>query len=809
MNIFDSLKEASQKSEQLAQKKQLREAVTIAETALNLWDQKTNLWEKLLGKFLIANLRESLEKQLVEWHSQIYQADKLIHQAQSILKNDTGDPFDITSLSSAIAIYHLSNQVIVDQQISELIAKYQQELAQRQKFQSLIKQAKTQAANRFFKSSISIYKEAGFIYKNEFVQQAIADIQGQVYQEENYHSALEKARNAENEGRLKVAISILEDALINFPRTDGFDLLKKLKLRIHGREIFFQGLVAEKKGDFFTAKSCYEKAKTLISNSTDCQLRLGLVAIKMQDWENALFYLQDLTGQQATYLRGFVLAQQGNIQPAYQEWEKISTPLVTAQKEIISRISQQQHLIYLQKIEDLVTAGNLQEAQNLSREFLQKFATHALVETNLNEYIHPSLEISIWQSYDYSNIAKYTQENWIYQPNINNLHNWVVANYYYSQTHPENLIEFIAALSTSLANINIDNSLKNLPWLDNDPVDFQALSLNLKRRLEAAIDNVKNTSLEVYLNLRDYYRRELVALRLMGEPSNSGLQVNDLYITPGCYDHFSESWQTLLVDKIPDHNHLLRSLYTPWGLAVAACLEGDIQRAIHIKPINQPTNKLEEFANQLLNYHEGFYQLQQQRWRLAITPLQSAKEELKYHQDWQQEIERLVNLQRQVILEFNEHLKFANFCYDILPKSESVKSYYTEYKAEEIRQQIVNEKISLNQALEKLQELKIIDRDNTIVCDMIDNVELSQEIKEINRLFQVRQYEAMLGKAKLSKRDRVRYIVAEFFLDMLIKGIQKNRLHDQELILQLGLWAYEICPHEPAFQEIYRSLKLC
>ncbi|TAE58080.1 MAG: peptidase M, neutral zinc metallopeptidase site [Nostocales cyanobacterium] len=808
MNI-DSLKTASHKSQQLAQQRKFREAVKIAETALNQWQEKSNLWQKLVGKFLIANLLESLQKQLGEWRSQVTQADKLINQAESILKNDTGDPLNITSLTSAIAIYHLASQVIFEPQISELIHKYQQEVSKRQKFQLLVRQAKTQADNRFFKSAISLYKEAGYIYNNEFIKQAISDIQGQVYQEENYHSALEKASHAESEGKLKVALSILEEALISFPRSDGFDLQRKLKLRIQGREIFAHGLVAEKKGDFLTAKSHYEQAKSLISNSTDCQLRLGILAIKTQDWDNAIFYLQNLPGQQAGYLRGFVFAHQGNLQAAYQEWEKISHPLVVEQTQILNRISQQQHIVYLQQIEDLVAAADLPTAKNVSQEFLKKFAPHPLVETNLKKYIQPSLEKLIWQSSNWDQITQHTQNSWLENPQIDTLHNWVVANYYCSQKNPEKLDTLIISLSTALANLTVDNSLQNLPWLGDEKVDFLALSLNLKRPLEAAIDQIKNYDLEVYFNLRDYYRRESVALKFMGEPAHLGKQVNNLFITPGCYEYFSQHWQSLLVDNIPAGDLTLSSLYTPWGLAVAACLEGDIQRAINIKPQNQPSNKTEKFADQLLKYYEGCYQLQQQRWRLAMTPLQSVREEIKYHQDWQQEIEKLFNLQRQVIVEFEENLQFANFCYEILPKSISVKSYYTEYKAEEVRQKIVNDKISLNQALAELQELQIIDRDNTIVLDMIDNVELSQEIKEINRLFQVEQYEAMLKKAKFSKRERVRYIVAEFFLNMIIKGIQQNRLHDQELILQLGVWAYEICPHEPAFQEIYRSLKLC
>ncbi|MEH2312981.1 MAG: hypothetical protein V7K35_16615 [Nostoc sp.] len=41
----------------------------------------------------------------------------------------------------------------------------------------------------------------------------------------------------------------------------------------------------------------------------------------------------------------------------------------------------------------------------------------------------------------------------------------------------------------------------------------------------------------------------------------------------------------------------------------------------------------------------------------------------------------------------------------------------------------------------------------------------------------------------------------------MVKGIQ-NRNLSFDLIQQLGRWAYKLCPDEPAFQEMYRSLNL-
>lgn len=818
LSIVDHLKTANQQAEQLAQAKQLREAVTTLETALDIWKKKPS-WERLVDKLLIGNLVDKLEQQLTKWRTQIDQADQFIAQAQKILKNDTSDPLETQFLTSAIRFYNLYNQIITDDWISEVIAECQQILSQRQQFQALVNQAKTQAEKLLFKQAITIYRQAEKLYPTQEIKQVIANIQIKVIQEENYHSTLQKVQQAEYEGRLQAAIALLDSALVNFPRHDGFKLLENLKSKVQGRELFRQALTAEKAGDFLAATSFYKNAQPLLQNPSDCQIRLGLVAIKMQDWQTALSYLQDLSGEQAIYLRGYIFAQQSNLKSAEQEWQKISDPAVTEQRKLLQQIFQRQYLLSLQKIEELVKTQNLAAAKTASQEFIHKFNANSLVSRNLQTHIQPSLEAALWkdanQNSNWENIADYSQQLWLNHPHSTTLHNWTVATYYHAQTNPEKLCDLIIALSTSLANLNTDSSLQNIPWLGNKTVDIHAVSLKLKRHLEAAIDHVKNADnledqkkLKLYLNLRDIYRWQQISLRFMGEPANSGIQVNGIFITPGCWYRFREQWHNIIVEKIHSHQQILRSLYTPWGLAVAACLEGDSQRAIQLKPSQKPTREIEQFAHNFLAYHEGCYYLQQQKWFTAIIPLQSIKTAITNHQDWQQEINRLCKLQRQVISEFREHLQFAEFWYDILSSSKSAKNYFAEYKSEQIRQQLLHEQISLSQALAKLQELHKIDHTNSLIIDMIENVQISQEIKEINQLFQTRQYAEMLSKAKLSQRDKVRYIVAGFFIEMLTKGIKEGRLHNSQLMLQLGNWAYEICPDEPEFQQVYQSLKL-
>ncbi len=140
--------------------------------------------------------------------------------------------------------------------------------------------------------------------------------------------------------------------------------------------------------------------------------------------------------------------------------------------------------------------------------------------------------------------------------------------------------------------------------------------------------------------------------------------------------------------------------------------------------------------------------------------------------------------------------------------SQPAKSYLAEYKAEQIREKLAKEQITFSQASQELKALKQIDAQNSIVIDLIERVELSQELEEIQRLFSNRQYEEAVRRAKRSRHERVRYSVAEFIIDILVNAVNSGNLDNPEVMQQLGRWAYEICPNEPAFQEVYCTLRL-
>ncbi|WP_375513024.1 peptidase M, neutral zinc metallopeptidase site [uncultured Nostoc sp.] len=794
-------KEASEKAVQLAQNKHLREAVMIAEKALAVWSKKPGFWERLICQLLLGKLLDNLTQQLKQWRYQVAEVDKLAANAKTFLKQDTGDPLETQALASAIAIYQRCAKILHDDRISRLIKQCQRELQRRQQFLSLVTQAQSQAENLFYKNAIAVYREAEKLYSTESLRQAIAASFAQVQQEETYDAAFKKVQQAESEGRLQGAIALLKNALTNFSRSDGLDLLQKLQITLKGREQFRQGLAAEKAGDFKAAASLYKNAKLLLPNSTYCQIRLALVAIKTQAWATALTYLEAIPGEQAAYLRGFAYAQQEDLQVAYKEWLGLTTANIAKQREILKNLSQRQRLVGLQNIEQLVNTENWDNAKTESTNFLQKFGSHPLVEKNLNEHIQPRLQAQVWQEKDWKIIAEQAEKSWISQPNTTTLHNLTVANYYLGQANPIKFFNLIISLSTSLANLTEDPSLKDVPWLENKSVNFASVSLELKSKIAATIETLKDSNIQEYFRLSDWYRLELVSLNLMGEPSIWGMKIKDVFITPGCYQQYLPEWQGIFDNRIHANQKILNTLYTNWGLAVAACLEGDYQRAIQLKPSTTNNSDITAFAQNFVAYHEGCYQLQQ-KWREAIIPLKQAKPEIKANKDWQQEIDRLCGLQRQVISEFQEHLELAQFWYDLLG-SRDARSYLAEYKAEQIREQIANEQISSATALRELQKLKQIDNQNPIVIDLIERLEFNQELELIDNLLKNNKFEEAVKCAKESQHQRLRNIVSDICVEILIKGF-KNRDLGFEDIYKLGYWAYELCPDDPNIQEVYR-----
>ena len=569
IEVFDKAALAGQefqKAELKAQMKHFREAAKIAEEILTSWSGDVSFTKHLVQHVTLRDFLEQVRVKLGEWSQIITEADNLANRAKSLLATDTANPLDIQALSAALTLLKKSNKLIYDEAFIQSVSKCEQEILKRQKFQTLVAIAEEQVKNFLFKQAVQSYLEAGQLYQTNIIQTALKFCSSKVQHEETYEAALQQAQQAFGEGKLRSAIALLESALSKFSRRDGIELLEQLQRTVKGREKFRQGLNAEKLGALKGAAFMYEEAKAFLSDPTDCQIRLGIVAIKIEDWTTALSHLEKVPGEQAAYLRGFAHANQGNLQPAYPEWQSLTHVAIESQREILKSLAQKQRLLAIQNIEQLVKNESLEKAITASVAFIQKFGADSLVQGNLDDHIQALIENAVWQGSDWGTIAEKVEQVWIQQPNLTSLHNCVVANYYYALGEPvetrdfESLHDLIIALLTALANLRNDPALKDLPWLGNTPVDYDSVALDLQRRLEAAIDAFKDRDINQYLKLRDRYRLEMVALCLMGNPPTTGLRVKEVYITPGCYEIHKEKLKTI---KFPAE--LWGTLYTPWG----------------------------------------------------------------------------------------------------------------------------------------------------------------------------------------------------------------------------------------------------
>lgn len=588
-------------------------------------------------------------------------------------------------------------------------------------------------------------------------------------------------------------------ALVEFPRIDGENFLAKLEQVIQGKEHFANGLLAEKAADFEKALTHYRAAIKLIPELTEARIQLGIVAIKQQNWQLALAALKAVKNEQAAYLRGFAYLQQKQWQKADREWKSLNHNNVQQQREQIKILAKADRIFSWKKIQEFVDGGNLEEAKLLSQEFLKKFGVDPIVESNLEKHIQPRLEAQFWAGQDWETITQITEKNWIEKQNIESLHNWAIATYYQAQKNPKKLTNLIIAWSTALANLENNPSLQEIPWLGSRSIVLKDVYERLNKILETLIERVKDNNLEEYFHLRDLYRQEKVALDMRENLPSCGVRVKGLFISPGCYQHYRNQLSSITFPAKP-----WGTLYTDWGKAVAACLEGDIPRAIQIKP-NLSQSPVERFAQAMLSYYEGCYYLREERWREALSSLKQAQKEIRDNSDWTQEVERLCQLQAKKLTNLDDHFYLAQFWFELLD-SQPARSYLAEGKARKVTEKLNKQEITYEQALFSLQEIKKLDADNPIVLDIIGQINMIVEEEKIGQFFKNNNFEAGMAIARLSRDYSNRYRVAEYLIRLSMEESNNLTLYYRQSKYQLILWAYELCPNEPAFQTVYQSL---
>lgn len=816
IGIFDILEQIKwseqqvQKAENLANKKHLQAALDITTDVLKHWSKSPSFLEK--------KLRHDLQQKQKNWQLKINEFNQMQAQAEQIINKDVKNPFTTNLLSEALIIYQKSQQLNYSEIVVAKISDITLEIDKRNYFQLLVKQGEESGKELFLKESLAKFTEAQNLFNHPKLAQSIKTCVAKIKYEEEYEQFLIHANKLAQAGNFQKAMEVIKPVFTKFPRYDGKEFIAKLQQIINSKICFHAGLLAEKNSDLETAKTKYQEAIMLLPQLEQCWIRLNIVEIKNQNYIQVLSNLTNINNPTAAYLRGYIYAQQGNFTQADQEWRIYADDFMQKQRELLLNLSQRQKLVFMQSIENLVNRGELEEARKFSLGFLQQYGYENLVMNNLNNHIEPAILNRKWQTNDWDKLTRECEKQWREKQDIISLHNWAIATYYHSQIDISKLRELIISWSIAVTNIHHNPIWQNIIWLDHHHINFPEIINKIQRLLENRIENIKENNLQEYLYLRDLYRRETTYWNLikLGEhpTKSSSLIINNLLISPaGSYyvnhNYFQNHLQLINYENYD--NQLCKTLYTDWGLAIAACIQGDIERAINIKPPKSPHLEIEKYAHSWLCYHEGCYYLQNDdNWYKAAPVLKQAKNLILVNSEWNKQLDYIFDQKRRQINNttnnLSEHLTLSQLWFDLL-NSQKAKGYLAEIKAEEVREQIIAEKISLKEALRKLQEIKKIDANNPVTIDLIDKTEYLIEKDEILSMLQNNNFDSAVQFAKKSRHPEILHFLTEICLEILINGIKSNSLSIYDII-RLCNWAYQLSPNDPTVREIRYRLEI-
>jgi len=204
-------------------------------------------------------------------------------------------------------------------------------------------------------------------------------------------------------------------------------------------------------------------------------------------------------------------------------------------------------------------------------------------------------------------------------------------------------------------------------------------------------------------------------------------------------------------------------------------------------------NHKEHFNNAqiMLCYFEACNLLKKNQWRGAFQSIQQFTQPIQKNSEWISEIDRLCeSIVRS--LDEKDQMIFAKTWLDTV-SSKAARNYYTEYKTEEIRIQIANERITPKQGLSKLRELTDIDASNPVYRDIINRIEVILANEEIHQFLKRGETENAVNRAMHSGNREVKQTLAEVLANILQEADRQGRISHWERIEVIG-WITKLVP---------------
>ncbi|MCA6506197.1 MAG: hypothetical protein IM585_11325 [Pseudanabaena sp. M135S2SP2A07QC] len=799
------------KSEERAKAKRLKEAIQLAKSGTRLWSQTPNFWEQLFRKWFLSDLLLKLEESLKKWSGQMQNAQRLTQEGNNLLASVSGNPKEYEDLEKALHCLQKAKNLLFDPKVNEQVKSYSSELQQRKNWLELFEDAQANALAKYFQKALPIYEEAQKFYSTDELNDLIAVCKSGVITEKQYCQELKNAKSFCQQADFLRAFKTARMAITSFPREDGQKFLRSLEHILEAKTIFQKGLHHEQSRELDLALDCYTKAYKLMPDLLECRFRQVIVTCKQENWEQALIFLDGLDGDRANYLRGFIIAKQQNYEGTEREWQNIRSPELDTQRSKLEIIKQNAYLLDLQVIEKFVDQGDIEKAADISHKALERHPQADIIRKNLDTHILPRLDIESWKQpkINWNVLLEKTRSIWLERPNLQSLHNWAVAAYYcaVNTEHPNFalLMEFNASWGTAIANLAEDPTLHNLPWLGNVTPDRSQLKQKLETLWDRVLDQIKEHDLNTYMQVRDWQRLDRYTLNILKSPIEQGIRLGKTWILPSSVSFLNQNEKsrknflksmTDLQDqhKLLPTNSQLPLLYCPVGLAIAACLDGDVERGLQLKNHNSGyLNHKEHFNNAqiMLCYFEACNLLKKNQWRGAFQSIQQFTQPIQKNSEWISEIDRLCeSIVRS--LDEKDQMIFAKTWLDTV-SSKAARNYYTEYKTEEIRIQIANERITPKQGLSKLRELTDIDASNPVYRDIINRIEVILANEEIHQFLKRGETENAVNRAMHSGNREVKQTLAEVLANILQEADRQGRISHWERIEVIG-WITKLVP---------------
>jgi hypothetical protein len=754
------------------------------------------IWQITLGDKL-KHYQEELEKKILE-------AEKLISQANSLIRSQ--NPLDIKSFIRAVKLYQSSLLILNEPKTQAKLSRIKYELSQRQIFANEYNQGKLLAKDLYFTNALKAFKRAEELFNTAVLTANIRVCEEKIKHEEKYANNLKTAKKYIQNGFLEKALQVLIEARKIFARQDSTALIYKLENTLKGYEEFCKGLNSEKLQNYEQAAVHYNSSLKLLPSTNMVEdtiyTRLAFSHFRSRNLNLALQHLENSSAQSALYLKGFIYFQHSDFNKAFQAWISLNHPDIKKQSKLLKQAAESHKLKVIHQIQIYIEAQNLHAAKSESQKYLDEFGEDDYpVSINLEQHIQPCLEITNWMANDHSailpDLEKQLQQNFT----LTNIHNWAIAAYFAAQDDKSHIPKMIAAIFTMVANLEKNQNLKMLPWLTDEVPDLNQLKQDLISLVQNTLDRLKDEDLPSYLQGRDLYRVETHALRLNAEKEELVPKIGNIYLTPGCSRYFPN-----VLSQTRPHESLLGTLYTAWGTAIAACLDGDIERAIQIQPRQTATNSLEKLAVSTITYYRGKHALQSGKWREAQTHLKGLASIIQKNREWQKEIDELGTKIRRELDNNNDHINFAEFWHHITGNPVA-SAYLAEYKAEDIRERIVEEKISLSQAKRELQKLRTIDKNNPLVEDLIEKIEFQEELEDLVNVMENSSIETWVSKALRSNHKEIHRRTATVLMDILMNGIERRSLDINEM-KKILRWLRQLSPDDQNIRDMATQLKV-